>query len=374
MSLRSYLCLARISLFLSIVPFARQALAQSGPLGICTLDLVNGGFDPVTQKPRPIYRLHLQPLGPNTSSFGVDALPDNHGVVFSAPGKPPFHFSIPPGITFLEVVQEICGKIPPLAQPESHAARAQSAPAPGSEVIATADLNGDGLPDYVSVSDFQNARVYLGAADGTSKQVAQYPVGPRAAGALLVDINKDGKPDLLVTNFGNVSSNTPGGNLYVLLGNGDGTFQNPQSVNAGSAPSSLAVADFNSDGKPDVAVNNVEGNSGVSVLFGNGDGTFRAPVSYSVPANGNLIAADLNGDGNADIAVAARVGGDVTVLLGSPSGTLQVQPVISLGRGTVTYLTAFDANGDGKVDLIENNQDLSGVTLLPGKGDGTFQP
>src|SRR5438132_377175 len=118
------------------------------------------------------------------------------------------------------------------------------------------------------------------------------------------DFNGDGRPDLAVANNGST-------NVSVLLGNGDGTFQNAFGYGAGTGPGSVAVGDFNGDGKPDLAVANIgslrdnytDGN--VSVLLGNGDGTFRSAVDYgagSVPRS--VTVGDFNGDGKLDLAVA----------------------------------------------------------------------
>ena len=178
------------------------------------------------------------------------------------------------------------------------------------------------------------------------------------------DFNHDGKLDLAVGNSEGVS---------VLLGNGDGTFQQPLGValppgtDPNFASRHLVAADFNGDGKLDLA----EGNSAV-LLLGRGDGTFQAPISYGVP--GPLAAGDLNGDGKPDLAVKRSVG-TVSILLGNGDGTFQ-QPAEFSATTTTDYpggeVTIADFNGDGRPDLAVAGPSYSGFAVLLGKGDGTF--
>src|SRR5207302_913920 len=109
--------------------------------------------------------------------------------------------------------------------------------------------------------------------------------------------NGDGRVDLAVANAG-------GGNVSVLLGRGDGTFQPAANYDVGASPYSVAVGDFNGDGMADLAVANA-GAGTISVLLGRGDGTFRTAVNYGVGASPRSVAVgDFNGDGKVDVAVA----------------------------------------------------------------------
>ncbi len=178
------------------------------------------------------------------------------------------------------------------------------------------------------------------------------------------DFNNDGKLDLAVGSAEGVS---------VLLGNGDGTFQRPLSL---ALPAGIALvgsrhlvaADFNRDGKLDLA----EGNSAM-LLLGRGDGTFQAPTSYGVP--GPPAAGDLNGDGKPDLAV-KRSAGSVSILLGNGDGTFQQPAQFSAATSNLDFaggeVTIADFNGDGRPDLAVAGSTTAGFAILLGKGDGTF--
>jgi len=157
------------------------------------------------------------------------------------------------------------------------------------------------------------------------------------------------------------------GTVAVLLGNGDGTFQPAVSYNPGSSDAiSVAVADVNGDGKLDLLVANYTPSNSVAVLLGNGDGTFQAPVTYSPGGQQpiSIAVADVNGDGKPDLLV-ANVAYSVGVLLGNGDGTFQ--PALSYAPGGLNPLsiTAADLNGDGELDLVVGN--ISGI----GNTDGS---
>jgi hypothetical protein len=206
----------------------------------------------------------------------------------------------------------------------------------GPVSLAVADLNGDGIPDLVTTGGAVS--VLLGNGDGTFKTPATYEVGSDTASVAVADLTGNGIPDLVVTKPFTQS----GQEVDVLLGNGNGTFQNPltTAVQAGPFPvvnlSSLAVADVTGDGIPDLLLANPggPGHEGIGVidasllfLQGNGDGTFRGAVEdYSVIPQ-LVTTADVNGDGNPDILftdssqVAGPGSNTITVLLGTRSGS-----------------------------------------------------
>jgi hypothetical protein len=189
-----------------------------------------------------------------------------------------------------------------------------------------------------------------------------YSVGTQPAGVVSGDFNADGNPDLAVSN--------QGGGVSVLLGNGDGTFQNASNYGAGARPSGIVAGKFNnSNSNQDLAVVN-SGDNTLSVFIGNGDGTFQGAVPYPVGNTPMSVAVgDLNGDGSLDV-VTANQSGTVSVLLGNGDGTFQ--PFVNYSAGLNPTFVAFgDFNGDGKADLVVVNG--QGISVLLGKGDGTFQ-
>lgn len=201
-----------------------------------------------------------------------------------------------------------------------------------------------------------------------------YGTGSNSAGPVAVaDVNGDGKPDLLVGNIGSATSN---GSLGVLLGNGDGTFQAVKTYTVGGYNvASLAVVDINKDGRPDVLVAQ---QAGVSILLGNGDGTFRAPKILPIANLKTLTVADVNGDGNPDLLLAIGCGypcegPGVGVLLGNGNGTFGTLQKFS-SYLIPFYIIAGDVNNDGKLDvLIYENTVPSYVGVFLGDGKGGFQ-
>src|SRR6266566_4819084 len=247
----------------------------------------------------------------------------------------------------------------------------------GPWYVVTADFNGDGKLD-LAVSNYgdNSFSVLLGNGDGTFQAPQTTPVGTNPAQVAVGDFNGDGKPDLVVSSVGN---NT----VSVLLGKGDGTFLPPLVTPVGPNPWYFAVGDFNGDGKLDLAVDdygcpldcNSSPSNAVTVLLGNGDGTFLPAPSLTV-GNGpaGVAVGDFNGDGKPDLAVANLNDNTLSILLGNGDGTFQA-PQTFAGVGTKPYFVAVgDFNRDGKPDLVITNHLGNTVTVLLGNGDGTFQP
>jgi hypothetical protein len=234
--------------------------------------------------------------------------------------------------------------------------------------IAVADVNGDGKPDLV-VSGFLGIVTLLGNGDGTfrSGPVTAAPAeGPFLATG---DFNNDGKVDVAVTDY-------LSGMLYILLGNGDGTFTQVSQYLIGYGSATFFVEDFDGDGNPDIvfasghpdALFTEPFTDTVSVLFGNGDGTFAGAPAYTVPGYPtSMVSADFNGDGKPDLAIFGGQNGPVSILLGSGGGAFQAGAPLTGAESVYSGLAAGDLNGDGKIDLVVNN------LVFLGNGNGTFQ-
>lgn len=208
---------------------------------------------------------------------------------------------------------------------------------------------GSGTHSLSSAGNTSGGSLVLGNGNGTFQSVNRFALGFSASSLQLVDINNDGKLDLLGTDN---QANT----AAVLLGRGNGTFSSPTTFATGTAPYSLQTGDFNHDGKLDIAVADQGNNTGttVSVLLGDGAGGFAARTAYTVGTGPRDIAiADVNGDGNLDIVSANRgagAGTTASTLLGNGDGTFQTAKTSTTPSGPIA-LTLDDYNGDGAVDL-----------------------
>ncbi|HXF05037.1 MAG TPA: VCBS repeat-containing protein [Blastocatellia bacterium] len=213
----------------------------------------------------------------------------------------------------------------------------------------------------VLVTDYANdlVWVYLGKGDGRFQRFRFYAVGQGPIALAVGDINQDGKTDWVAANY--LSST-----LSVALGNGDGTFGRVStlSLNEGENPSSLAMGDFNGDGRLDVAVANFVSNN-VTVLLGRGDGRFHEALSIPLLGQGPsaIVTADFNLDGALDLAVTNMLSNEVSLLFGDGKGTFGEVERIPVGEAPVALAVA-DFNRDGRPDLVAANFNGDGLSLL----------
>lgn len=246
---------------------------------------------------------------------------------------------------------------------------------PVSEVAA--DFSGDGKQDLAVTNTGCNTcglTILRGNGDGTF----QTPLFTTNLGGPYYvasgDFNGDGKQDLAVIGFVPTNLNTAA--VFILLGNGDGTFTLKTTLTGISNPQSLTLGDFNSDGKLDMAVVDRTTNS-VSVFLGNGDGTMQAPINTSglgIGAATYVAAADFNKDNKLDLVLADQNSSQVVVLLGNGDGHFQAARSIPLNSGGGFDVAVGDFNGDGLPDIVASSPIAQEVIILLGKGDGSFQP
>jgi hypothetical protein len=241
--------------------------------------------------------------------------------------------------------------------------------------IFAADFNGDGKLDIAVANGYDNTvSVLLGNGDGTLQAAKTFATGYYPFSVASGDFNGDGKLDLVVACNGGGNNN---GSISILLGNGDGTFRKHTDYTPPGTGfitvNAMTVGDFNSDGKLDIALVDNEVNE-LFILVGNGTGTFRftngvPTVSYGI----RMLAPDVNGDGKLDLVIAeATTPGQIAVLIGNGDGTFQPAVQYSPG-GSPQEVEAGDFNADGKIDLAAPNTGSSTVGILLGNGDGTFQ-
>lgn len=242
-----------------------------------------------------------------------------------------------------------------------------------SGVTVTGDFAKNGKPGVAMLSNpqyFNNLYILSNNGAGALSLIHTYQLQQPGFAIVTTDLNGDGNLDLVVFQTDPISTTW---GYSVLLGNGDGSFQSPifypQNVQANAYSYAVVVGDFNNDGKPDIAAT-LGGYSSLVVLLGNGDGTFAAPAYYyddGAAFAASLVTADFNSDGKLDLAVGVPDPQNPTtaILFGNGDGTFQAAVFPSSLKGFAATLTA-DLRGNGKADL------LGGAQVALGNGDGTF--
>jgi len=238
--------------------------------------------------------------------------------------------------------------------------------------VVVGDFNSDGHLDLAAANAVSgDVSVLLGRGDGTFGPAAHFAAGPDPNSLTVGDFNGDGRQDLVITT-GSPSSI----DLFILLGHGDGTFATPVGYAAGERPRAVAVADFNDDGRQDLAV---AGAGEISVLLARADGTFGLPTSYGGFDAGSIVPGHFNRDGRLDLALNSGYG--VLVLLGRGDGRFMIPSRYKLAAHPISA-TIGDFNGDRRLDLAVPNlcgwydplNPCPDVSILLGRDDGTFEP
>jgi VCBS repeat protein len=201
----------------------------------------------------------------------------------------------------------------------------------------------------------------------------EIPVGNEPGSVAVVDLNRDGKLDIVVANMASES-------MSILLGDGKGHFQpSPGSpFPVGHLPNDVAIGDFNGDGNLDLLIPNTQ-TPYLTILLGDGTGRFQAAphspfATQSQPHPHGAAVADFNGDGKLDVMIDSWGRNQVNLLLGDGKGNL-IAPgqFFNVGKRPYQRLRSADFNKDGKPDVVTTNLDGSSVTVLLGDGRGGFQ-
>ncbi len=232
--------------------------------------------------------------------------------------------------------------------------------------VAIGDFNGDGKQD-LAVANYMTApgtvSIRLGDGMGGFSSSTDVSVASFPNSVAIGDFNGDGKQDLAVTSQSN--------SVSIRLGDGMGGFSGATEVTVSSRSFAVAIGDFNGDGKQDLAVaNDSTQPSTVSIRLGDGLGGFTGSTEVSVGSGPvSLAIGDFNGDGNQDLAVANQYSNTVSIRLGDGLGGFTGATEVSVGHQPYSVAIG-DFNGDGKQDLAVANVYLTDSTVSIRLGDG----
>jgi hypothetical protein len=243
---------------------------------------------------------------------------------------------------------------------------------PGPISVAVGDFNGDGKQDLAIANLSTNpgtVSIRLGDGLGGFSGSTQVNVGLGPISVAIGDFNGDGKQDFAVVN-------SDSGTVSIRLGDGLGGFSGSTNVSVDSEPFSVAIGDFNGDRKQDLAVANYASGSGttVSIRLGDGLGGFSVVPDVSVGSGPYSVAiGDFNGDGKQDLAVANlnTSPGVVSIRLGDGSGAFSGATEVTVGTAP-SFVAIGNFTGDGKQDLAVASQNSNAVSIRLGDGSGGF--
>jgi len=210
------------------------------------------------------------------------------------------------------------------------------------------------------------------AADASPSGEVVLPAGAHPGVLAAADLNHDSRPDLIIANLEE-------GTVTVLLNDGGGRFHPARGspFACGASPNDIAVADFNRDGHPDLAIVNTQ-TPFLTILLGDGHGGFRpAPGSpirtESHPHPHGVAAADFMGTGAIDLMIDSWAHNQIEMLRGDGRGGFALGPFFNVGKRPYQRLRTADFNGDGIADIVTTNLDGDSVTILLGDGRGAFR-
>ena len=256
------------------------------------------------------------------------------------------------------------GSLPPglTLSPSGVLSGTPSVPGSFTFTVTAADANScKGNRSYTLITVQASACAASGFAAAVNYGVVAGPIG-----VAMGDFNSDGKLDLAVANRDSTV-------VSVLLNTGAGSFGAVTNFTAGSAPDAVVVGDFNGDGKLDLAASNL-GSGSVSILLGTGTGSFTGPTDFAAGSNPiSLAIGDFNNDGNRDLAVVNNASSNVSILLGAGTGGFGPATNFTVGPSP-SCVAIGDFNRDGKADLAVPSFNNSNVAILLGDGMGSFGP
>jgi len=236
---------------------------------------------------------------------------------------------------------------------------------------SAADLDDDGWIDLATVNEVSaDLRVFMNRADGSglyeSVKLPPFPIGVESSPNETADFDQDGKIDLAV-------SAAQGDGVWIVRGAGNGAFSGSQVVPTGDEAHGVAVLDVDGDADLDI-VDALAGDNEMAVLLNDGGGTFGSPTYFDSGCSGEwgLASGDLDGDGITDLVVGCVGDQQIGVMLGNGDGTFTVLPSQN-ADGSPWQVTLGDVDGDGDLDAtLANSYQSNGGGLLLGNGDGTF--
>ncbi|MEK6676700.1 MAG: FG-GAP-like repeat-containing protein [Planctomycetota bacterium] len=245
----------------------------------------------------------------------------------------------------------------------------RTSPGSGTRIYgaSASDLNGDGYLDLTTVNeDSADLRVFMNLADNTGLYgnfLTPFPISVEASPNEPADFNRDGKPDLAAAAVSTSS-------VWIAMGNGNGTFGSAQQVSVGITPHGLAVLDADGDGDMDIVTSNTS-SSNVALLLNNGSGTFGAATFFEGGGSGEyaISTGDFDNDGIMDLVVGARFSEDIIIHRGNGNGTFTNITTQDAG-GSVWMIVCGDVNGDGNLDVTSGNSTSGSGSVLLGNGAG----
>ena len=199
----------------------------------------------------------------------------------------------------------------------------------------------------------------------SSSRTVELEIDSRPMAATAADFDEDGILDLAV-------AGQDSDEVYVLLGNADGSYQNPTELTGTDYAREIISTDLDDDGDVDLVVANWN-DKDLSIFYGNGDGTFEAETELNVGGSHHSVkAVDLDGDTNLDLVVCDENNDEIDIFLGDGARGFTAQPSVDSPRTWPNRVLVLDLDGDSEFDLAFNDFETSELFVAIGNGDGTF--